>query len=201
LGILANFDRYVLFLPLPLPKYESLSSPFIPSTRASIASTPTTTGYVRSKVCSIEGLWKLSTGVRGGVSTVDVPENRKGGTRAEDFQPDFFDGPLRERVRVCGFGVISPLAISVALSSVESNVGNRKARPIDDFDPIPSSPSKSMFSVSESLSLIGGGGEVVRLYRRPFVCEGVLGLDEGRFGYRSKYLGVEESGEVCEGGV
>jgi hypothetical protein len=33
------------------------------------------------------------------------------------------------------------------------------------------------------------------------VCEGVLGLDEGRFGYRSKYLGVEESGEVCEGGV
>jgi len=138
----------------------------------------------------------LSTGVCGGVSTVDVPENRRGGTCGEDFQPDFFDGPLRERVRVCGLGVISPLAKSVALSSVESKVGNWNARPIVDFEPMSSSPSPPVLSVSESLSLIGG--DMFRLFSRPFECPG---LEEGRFGYRSKYLEVAESGDVYEEGV
>lgn len=126
---------------------------------------------------------------------MEMPENRRGGTCGRDFQPDFFDGPLRERVRRCGLGVISPLTKSVALSSVESKAGNRKDRPIDDFDPISNSLSRPILSVSESLSLLGD--EAVRLFSRPFVRDWEAGLEEGRFGYWSKYLEVEESGDVC----
>jgi len=53
--------------------------------------------------------------------------------------------------------------------------------------------------VSESFSLLGG--DAVRLYTRVFECEGEAGLDDGRFGYRSKYLGEEASGDVCEEGA
>ena len=132
-------------------------------------------------------------GVCGGVSAVDVPEYRRGGTCGGGFHPDFFEGPLRERARVCGLGVLSPLAKSVVLSSVESKVGNWGDRPVDDLEP-PCTP-RPMLSVSESLSLTEGETDLV--LSRPLERDCGAGLDEGRLGYRSKYLEVEESGDVC----
>ena len=103
---------------------SSTPNPFMPSTRASMASTPET--GATTEILSIEPLIISSIGVCGGVSNwlrEDETESRKEYVVGSDQSCEETEGPVEERSCRKGVGVISPLPngtelVLKALSSV-----------------------------------------------------------------------------------